>query len=396
MRPAERLERRLRPVWDESVQLRVDRRVGRDAGSTYLVLPSLLRPVLLVPAGDAAAAAAFRRVDEGQRARFVLHALAWAQQHRLLRWLPLARVRIGHSDASAVLGALRAAVPEATSVVIRLGRPRPGRAVVLQALAGDGRSLAFAKCAHGDRVAYLRREHAQLIGVGEKPAPGVRAPRVLGFRDAEGAAVLVLEALVPSRRAVGSGAPVTAMRALAGRAGDVSAPLAGTGVLAQLRSGIEALADTAARDWLRVELDRLLSELGDVVVRTGTWHGDWVGWNMARDGDTVMLWDWEHAETGVPLGLDHVHHLAQDLRMNVGTSPDVEDRWLSAARLALRRDWGVGGAAAEATLRTYLVVVNLRYVEDRQDDPGSTSQREGWSHELLARLGGSQACERNS
>lgn len=394
---AAELVARLRFVWPEPMSVSAGRyRAGGaggagGAGTSYLVLPSLRRPVLLVPANDGAAATAIRRVDDGQRAWFVLQALAWAQQRRLLRLLPLARLRVGDPDASAVVGAVRAAVPEVRSMVVRLGQRRHGRAVVLQALAHDGRSLAFAKCAGGDRVDRLRREHARLIEVGEAPAPGVRAPRILDFRDAEGTAVLVLEALVPVRPAVGTGAPVAAMRALARRAGDVSSPLAANRVVVGLRSGIEALADVEARAWLRHELDRLLSELGDVVVPTGTWHGDWVGWNMARDGDTVLLWDWEYAEAGVPLGFDHVHHLAQDLRMNVGTSREVEDRWLTAARLALRQDWGVDGAAVEATLRAYLVAINLRYVEDRQGDPEGTSRRAGWSRELLARLGGSQS-----
>lgn len=390
---AAELVARVRSVWPEPMSVSAGRYRPGGAGTSYLVLPSLRRPVLLVPAHEAAAATAIRRVDDGQRARFVLQALAWAQQRRLLRLLPLARLRVVDRDASAVVGAVRAAVPGARSMVVRLGQRRHGRAVVLQALAHDGRSLAFAKCAGGDRVDRLHREHALLIEVGEAPAPGVRAPRVLGFCDAEGTAVLVLEALVPVCPGVGTGAPVAAMRALAGRAGNVSAPLAGAPVVARLRNGIEALADVGARAWLRVELDRLLSGLGDVVVPTGTWHGDWVGWNMARDGDTVLLWDWEHAEAGVPLGFDHVHHLAQNMRMNVGTSREVENRWLAAARLALCQDWGVDGAEAEATLRTYLIVVNLRYVEDRQGDPGGTGRRKGWSHELLARLGSSQATE---
>jgi hypothetical protein len=268
--------------------------------------------------------------------------------------------------------------------------------VVLQALAQDGRSLAFAKCAAGPRVAKLRQEWARLVDVGESPAPGVRAPRVLGFRDRDGTAVLILKALVPVRPAAGSGAPVAAMRALAGRAGAASSSLAGSRVVERLRSGIEALPDGGPGAWLRHELDRLLTELGDVVVPTGTWHGDWVGWNMARDGDTVLLWDWEHSEVGVPLGFDHVHHLAQNLRMHAGTSRDVEDQWLTAARLALRQDWGMEGAAVEATLRTYLVVINLRYVEDRQGDPDGAPRRDGWARELLARLGGSQTAERTT
>lgn len=383
---ATELVARLGCVWPESAVTCARRSPSGVNGTSYLVLPSLRRPVLLVPADDPAAATALRRVDAGQRAGVALRALAWAQQRRLLRLLPLVRLQVRAPDASAVVGVVRAAVPEAESLVVRLGRRRHGRAVVLQALSRDGRSLAFAKCASGDRVASLRAECQRLVQLGETPAPGVRAPRVLDFRDADGTAVLVLEALVPDHPGVATSAPVSAMRALAERAGAVTTSLSGTDVMARLRVGIDGLADPRVRTRLRLELDRLLSDLGDVAIRTGTWHGDWVGWNMARDRDTVLLWDWEHAEAGVPLGLDHLHYLAQDLRIHLGTSRSIEDRWLAMARQGLRRDWGVVGAAAEATLRTYLILVNLRFVEDRQGDPGGPSRREGWSDDLLARL----------
>jgi len=387
---------RLRAVWPEPVPLTMHRAFGGGAGTSYLVLPSLRRPVLLVPADSAAAATAFRRVDDGQRAWAGWRVLAWAQQHRLLRLLPVGRVRVGDPEASGVVAAVRAAVPDTHTMVVRLGRPRHGRAVVLQALAGDGRSLAFAKCAFGSRTADLRSEHAALAAVGSAPAAGVRAPRVLGFDDSDGQVVLVLEALVPTRPSDGAGVPAAAMRALADRIGSRSVPVSGAPVVARLRAQVDALSDQGARRWLMDELDRLVADLGDVPIRCGDWHGDWVGWNMAREGDTVLLWDWEHHETGVPRGLDHVHHLAQDLRVRLGTSAAVEDRWLIAAEHALADDWGIRGDAAQATLRIYLLVVNLRYVEDREGDPRGPARRDGWSRSLLARMGANRPSGRAS
>jgi hypothetical protein len=91
-----------------------------------------------------------------------------------------------------------------------------------------------------------------------------------------------------------------------------------------------------------------------------------------------------------------VHHLAQDLRVRLGTSAAVEDRWLIAAEHALADDWGIRGDAAQATLRIYLLVVNLRYVEDREGDPRGPARRDGWSRSLLARMGANRPSGRAS
>ncbi|QZY29804.1 glycosyltransferase family 4 protein [Nocardioides coralli] len=391
--PATTLVSRLRPVWPEPTDLRT-RHVGRGGGTPYLVLPSMRRPTLLVPAHDRATATAIRRSDEGQRSRLGQRALAWWQRHGLLRLLPVGRVVVDDPDSSAVVSFVRECVPEARSVVVRLGRPRPGRAVVLHAIGDDGRSLAFAKCASGDAGTTLRREWEELRRLGPHPAPGVRAPRVLGFEEVDDQSVLVLEALVPTRGSDGAGVPVEAMRSLAARAGMQREALYRTDAVIRLRAGIAAVTHAGSRAWLEAALDRMLADLGDVVVETGSWHGDWVAWNMARDGEEVLLWDWEHHETGVPLGMDHLHHVAQRMRMRSGTSPDVEDRWVEEALRLLHDDWAVMGDAAEATIRCYLLTVNLRFVTDRQDHPGSPVLRDGWSRSLVERHDAAWADER--
>lgn len=376
---------RLRQVWPEPVSLRPGRYLGTRRGTSYLVLPSRRRPVLVLPAEEASAASALRRVDEGPQAVVRQRILGWAQERRLLRLLPVSRVVVEDPEDSPVIETLRAAVPDAASVVVRLGRPRHGRAVVVQALAADGRSLAFAKCAHGPRIDDLRRERALLAAVGPAPAPGLRAPRVLAFDETPDRAVLVLEALGPARTPSSRGVPVSAMQAFATRDGRRTVPIVDSPAMWRLRKGIDRLPESGSRTWLEREVDRLVDELGDEVVEIGWWHGDWVAWNMARDGDDVLLWDWEHAEDGVPLGFDHVHHLAQELRAEVGTSPAVENRWLAAARSVLAHDWGVPEPAATATLRCYLLTVNVRYLLDRTGSTDS-SQRLGWSRSLVERM----------
>jgi hypothetical protein len=185
--------------------------------------------------------------------------------------------------------------------------------------------------------------------------------------------------------------PVAQMRRLAGLgvpgAGSAAAPaLADSDYVRRLRTRISALTDPEQRGWVIRSLDRIEQKHGQVPVPLGPWHGDWVPWNMARRGDDVLLWDWEHFDVDVPLGFDHVHYLAQDIRTDVGTDAAAEDRWMDEASRELDQEWGLSRAQIAAVLRLYLIEVNVRYLQDRQDDPLGTPPRAGWSVDLLERL----------
>ncbi len=380
---------RVRPIWPAPTNLRVNRRAGNfEVGSqNYLVLPSLRRPVLLLPSRSPAASGAIVRFDDGQRGKALVRILAWAQAKGLLYRLPLARLSVS-DRAGCPLDVVARTLPDADTIVVRLGRPRHGRAVVLNALDAGGRSLAFAKCAWGDRVSDLRREQTSLTTIADHPVPGIRTPKVLGLIEQGDFAALVLEALSPqSAAAEPSGVPIVEMRAFAERHGWQSSSLRLTPAIGRLSEGISAIRDPEERKWLERELDRLVTERGDIDTRTGSWHGDWVPWNMARDADAVLLWDWEHCEDGVLPGFDHLHYLAQDLRLREGPTESAEDAWVYSARKVLATNWDVHHEEADAAIRTYLLVVNLRYVADRQGAPDSNARRAGWSRQLLERLG---------
>lgn len=388
-RAAERVLARARSVWPEPRELRVVRGPRRTSAGEFLILPTLRTATLLVPADSVAVAAAVPGFGGSVRARQVLRLLAWAHQRDLLRWTPMARLRVGPSGAPGVIPVLRQAVPDAEAVIVWLGRPRPGRALVLNAVDGQGRALAFAKCAWGVGRDRLRAEHAALVHVDEHPLPGLRPPGVLRLLEEDDYAMLVLEAIGPGAgfRAE-DGPPVPAMLALAGSRGWTPAPVSDLPVLARSAREIADLTKPESRDWLSAELERLREEVGHVPTRVGTWHGDWVEWNMVRSEDQVLLWDWEHYEVGVPPGLDHLHFLAQAMRQRAGTSPDVEDAWLAQTRAELVATWGQSEQEAEATIRVYLLILNVRYAVDRDLTLRDAPARSGWGRELIARLGG--------
>ena len=384
----EQLTERLRTVWPEPIPLgltRLPRRSGRS--EEYLVLPTMSRPVFLVPAASAGAAHALSRSDDGQRAPVLTRALQGAHQRGLLRRAP-GVIRVAVPESEGLVASVRRLVPEADSVVVRLGRQRHGRAVVLQALDGEGRTLGFAKCARDSGIDRLRAERDRLHELAERPVPGVTSPPVLGWAEEGGAAVLCLGALTPGAATSGGDVPVTAMQALSARHQQSGPhPFGETTLLRRLQHDAEVLAARSpGAAWLTDHAARLAERYADQPVALGSWHGDWVPWNMARDGEEVLLWDWEHYEDDVLSGFDHIHFLAQTRRMREGTGPAEEAAWLAESRAALTSDWGQAEREAEVVIASYLLAVNQRYVADRVGSPSPTPDRAGWSHDLLARL----------
>ena len=382
----EQLTHRLRTVWPDPIPIGVSRSPRRHAGlcEEYLVLPTMSRPVFLIPADNPRAAAALARSDDGQKAPVLTRAIEIAHRRGLLRKAPgVARVTV--PGAEGVMAIVRQLVPDADAVVIKLGRPRHGRTVVLQALDRDGRSLAFAKCGRDEAIGALRTERDNLHQLAERPVPGVTSPPVLGWAEYDGAAVLALGPLVPDRPAAATGAPVAAMLALSGRNGRRDpVPLGETPLLRRLRQCADALA-AAVPDagWLAEHAALLADQYSAQLVTVGSWHGDWVPWNMARDGEQVLLWDWEHLEGDVLAGFDHLHYLAQTHRMREGIGPDAEDAWLAASRTAMASDWAMTETETEVAIAAYLLLVNERYVADRVGAPPPTADRAGWSRDLL-------------
>ena len=351
------------------------------------MLPTMSHPVFLVPTASPSAASALTRSDNGQRSRVVTRALQGAHRRGILRWVPgIARVAV--PDTEGLVATVRRLVPEADAVVIRLGRRRHGRAVVLQALDTDGRPLAFAKCARGAGVDRLRTERDRLHELADRPVPGITTPPVLGWVLEDGAAVLCIGALMPGARPSSGGVPAATMHALAARSGPgAEHTLADSPLVQRLSREAGALANvTPDATWIVDHLVRLVESHGRLTVTGAAWHGDWVPWNMARDGEEVLLWDWEHYEDDVLLGFDHLHYLAQTRRLRDGTDVAAEDAWLADARRALATEWAMTEPLSEATIACYLAAINLRFLADRLDDPAGPTNRQGWARPLVERL----------
>lgn len=363
----------------------------RDPGSeavTFAVVPTVRNPRFLVPR-SAGAAVALRPVSQGRRG-LQMGLLSLLQRSSLLHRMPGPRLRIARGPSgSRVEDLLSAVLGDVRDVAVRLGRPRPNRTLVVWALDRHGEPAGIAKLSTGSAArAALEVEFTVLAARPAAGVVGLRAPEALGYVRWGENDVLVISALVGAGARPSHEPPVDQMRALARGVpcGDVAlrdAPLTA-------RWGVEiaTLTGSPDREWLQTALDDLLAEHGDVVVGTGAWHGDWVSWNMVREGATVLLWDWEHYATTALAGFDHVHFLAQELRAE-GTGAAVEDRWTALATDALAEHWGMDRSQCAAVLRAYLVEINLRFVRDRDGEEAAV-HRQGWGRPLLERLAAAQ------
>ena len=321
-----------------------------------------------------------------------MRGLALLQRSGLLRLMPIPRLVIEQAPAPDVRTAeavLAEVVGPIDDLVVRLGRRRYNRALVLMPFDRHGRLVAVAKVARGEAArAVLRREHEILVRVSEMGIDGLTVPGPLAHVETPELSYLVMTPLTSRQSNGPMPVPVAQMQALARRGQQSSAPLRDTPAVAQLRKGVSSLEDPVQSAWTTAALERLLAELGDVTVTQGAWHGDWVPWNMAREGQKVLLWDWEHFDPQGLYGWDHLHYLAQHFRTSRGTTPAVEDLWVAEGRRALSDDWNLDELQQSAVLRAYLLAINLRYLHDRQEDPLGTPDRAAWARELVERLGG--------
>jgi hypothetical protein len=359
---------------------------SRAAEVTWLTVPSVRNAVVLLPPRNSAAAALLRPSGTGKRTA-LLRVVAWLQRHRLLRLLPLQRLSVLSADGSPhLLQVLRQAFPDVDDVAVRLGRPRYNRPWVLLPTTRAGKVAAYVKVADGDARRPLEREYHNLARIEAADIPGLHAPAPLAYWSSGPLDLLAMEPLLTPRRQAPRPVPVELMRRLAGVAGVQEAPLSKAEHVLGMRRRAAQLEEWSSHGWVASALGRVCTALGDVELPLGTWHGDWVPWNMARGADEVLMWDWEHMETGVPWGWDHVHYLAQDIRVRVGVDEVAESAWLREASSALVHDWGLDARQSRAVILLYLIEINLRYIADRVQDPRGVGERSGWSRPLIESL----------
>lgn len=339
------------------------------------------------------AAVALERHDVGQRREWLPSLMARVYRRVPVEKLPLARIGVdvpqGTTSIEDVLSRL---LGTPLQLCVRLGRNRENRAVVLRAIDRDGVTWGYVKMAGSELgESALEAEAANLQRIRSVDISPVTAPEVLSVELWNSRRMLVMSPLLPPDRdgAVGirrTDMPTKEMLTFAATRGTTVVPLREAPFVSRLERDIAALPseDDGPRR-LGAALSVLLSRHGQRDVTLGCWHGDWVPWNMSWAGERIQLWDWEHYSEGVPVGWDLLHFGAQQLRNTRGTGVDIEDEWLDSSRSILLRTVTTDADLVDAVILSYLLEVNLRYLQDRSGQ-GETAVRPGWGPPLLGRL----------
>lgn len=290
---------------------------GHRIVDAFLAVPHAARPRFLVPAlpGRAAAASLLAHLGlrdrRARRRRRIIAALArtgllGSVGQRVTVWRPAAPAgntqhEIAFSDhLRETLGR-----PEA---VVALGVPdvdshyKP----TLQLFDRAGRPIAFAKLGWTSATAdMVRREAAALEAGAGEAGPLLRAPALLAAGVWEGSPYLVTAPLPSGARRVDADDPGR-LRAARRLAGDLTTmPLTASGYWRGVRDRVAVLDDPEERALAEQAVDILENDAP--TWEFGRWHGDWVPWNTAREGEVWHAWDWEHSADEVPWGFDLLH-----------------------------------------------------------------------------------------
>ncbi len=375
-------------LWGPAVQaglarVRTDGTVpeGYVAVERFAVVPSLARPRFLVPLASRRVAwastsrynalrpAKVRALRAAIGAGMRVGAGHWALRDRLVVSVPAGAARTSLEEL--LIGAHLRSLLGVPDLVMGIGvrEPHPNRKPTLQLLDGAGEVRGYVKVGWSPHALRACAAH---------PPPGLGVPTVLAsgrWRDLDLVATSPLPARVRRHRQPLRPPPVTITRGLAATAGRRALPLGASPYWSSVRERVARVASGAASAagaasatarageiaaTLEGCLARIEERCGDMRFEFGRWHGDWVPWNLAWDGERLFAWDWEHSGGDAPLGFDLLHWQFQvafvQQRRNAA---EAASRCAALATPYLER-LGIEPAAAGALPWMYLLELYLR------------------------------------
>lgn len=236
---------------------------------------------------------------------------------------------------------------------------------VLQLLGPDGTTIAFAKFGWDEVTDRMVTNEADALELVARVAPeAVHAPAVRWTGAWNGHAVLVTAPMPRSVRRLrrGTAALVDAMRVVAALDGPLQRERLDGSEYWRAARATAASTTSPQRDALVARLADAEARFGEVELEFGRWHGDWVPWNLARDGRALHVWDWAYSAPRVPVGLDAIH--AEFLPRVVLDGRSADDASAAAARHTdrARRGLGIGATEWDAVVAVHRIEVDLREV----------------------------------
>jgi hypothetical protein len=353
-------------LWPEPASVTLGRARPAAARRSYLILPGLARPRLLVPRRTRRAAGGAVR-GYGEQSSSARRAAVRVAAAALSAGAgePLLRDRLEVTGGETIEDHLARELGRPVLVSLHLGPARANRKPVLQLLDAGGATIGFAKVATTALAGRLVAAEAETLRtLARAGLTRVTPPRVLSAGPWRGLEILVQSPLPVRRPRRPSAARLAAATAEVAAVGGITTqPLDGP-YLAGLRDRVAALPTGPTRDGLTGALDALGP--AGTELRIGSWHGDWTPWNTAVVADTVLAWDWERFAGGVPVGFDALHY---DLQPRALAQVDAAG---AAAADSVRRapgllaPLGVPAGSTPTVAVLYLVEILTRYVGDGQ------------------------------
>jgi hypothetical protein len=190
----------------------------------------------------------------------------------------------------------------------------PYRKPVLQVFGMDGTPLGYVKIGWNDWTRdAVRREAAALRGCAASPMR-LGVPELVGHSVWHGLDLLITAPMPGRVRRLGLSAELpdaSLLREISQLSGSYVRELGVSPWWQALRARIGGCADSAARAELELLADGIERRYGHAALEFGSWHGDFVPWNLARLGGRVYAWDWESSGPDTPVGFDALHYYFQ-------------------------------------------------------------------------------------
>jgi hypothetical protein len=361
----------------------------------YVILPTVRRPQILAPAtAPGAAAAAVTQFSNGAPARERLAAAAVAAALRagVAHWVLRSRASIavapGVGDADLpdlVLShhLARSLGVDRAELAVRVGAARPNGKPVVQVSAPGGRVVAFAKVGWNELTRGLVFAEADALReLAGSPPAAFAVPELLHSGDWAGSAVTAVAPATGGRPHVWPDPPAAATRDLALGAAVRRARLAESEWWARTRARIDA----AGGDEQRGAATRIAELSGARELAFGRGHGDWTPWNMAEVGGRLVVWDWERAAAGVPVGVDAAHYCLLVALNARGLAPPKAVRDVIGRLPRVLAGLDVAAEDARLVVMLELLEMSVRFAEARA--AGVAGLRDRFGSALAALLKG--------
>lgn len=370
--------------------------ITREPGgrASFRFVPSLRSTHMLVPADAPRAArlAVDRRSAKDTRRRVALRGGVRAVLTRPeLTQLVMPHVlQVGPSQDS-LLDHLEGAVGAKLCFSMAIGSRRANRKPVLSVHTLDGLEIGYAKVGLTQLANDLIDHEAGVLAAlnGGSTLRSIRAPRLIHHGGWNGSRVLLMSSLRPTSTRTPKHLPVAAIAELSSRDNVSWGQLKSSRWISDLR-GAGTRLRAAGDPQLSNLVQRYEHRFADVNLPLGAWHGDLGPWNMAWDDGTALIWDWERAQGGVPVGIDAVHYTCHSDLRDIGNLRRAMDaltgqgqRALEAVFTELRLE-GADAQTSRAVLLGYLLTIATRFsVDSLAPDGAAVGELARWHLTVL-------------